>query len=197
MGVYKIKSEDLPLDFKVDNKNALYEIYRVKADDELSDQVLNRIIELYNILYLSKYSMHNPMFTKKFVQRMIKSKLLTVILLRERGNPNQIDGVVGYWERNNTITAPLLGYDMKKPRENRIFIIMTTLMSLEGRRLNKLNHRSGGVSSFKRRRNAITVPEFMAVYYQHLPLYRRLPFHFMTYLSKLILKIIDLKREEL
>lgn len=42
--------------------------YQIVQHDEIQESDLDRIVELYNMLYLQKYSYQNPQFTKAFIQ---------------------------------------------------------------------------------------------------------------------------------
>jgi hypothetical protein len=128
---------------------------------------------------------------------MLEHGLLTYLVLQRRDESNEIDGVAAYWTRSNFMTPPIVGYDMTKPQDLGLYRMVSLMYCLEGRRIEANVNMSGGVSSFKRSRGAKSITEFSAVYFDHLPFYRRIPFHFMISITQLVLKIIELKRKEL
>src|SRR5258708_4716942 len=131
-----------------------------------------RVLELYNGLYLNKYSRYNPIFTLDFIQLALAERLLHVKALARDGH---IDAVLGYVARRGLITAPLFGYDMRLPKEAGLYRQLSTLISLEAQARGDTLHLSAGVGPFKRIRGGLPAIEYNAVYDSHLPAWRRQP----------------------
>lgn len=162
--------------------------YEMLDHDQLSDQDISRILELYNALYLQKYSMYNPQFNEDFIALALKKKILHLKALRKNG---RIDAVIGYFCRNGVMTTPLLGYDLSLPREIGLYRMLSALLFYIARENGHLLNRSSGAAHFKRKRGAAAEIEYSAVYDRHLPFPRRLCWSFLqTVLNKIGIPII-------
>lgn len=154
-------------DFKNDVnflKRTPYEV--VPVEGVLSASEIERIVDLYNLLYLEKYSRHNPQFTHKWVRLMMAEQLMRFTLLVRDG---RIDGVYGYFERNGVMAQPFLGYDTTLPRGTGLYRLLSALILLEAKRTGNLCHASSGVGRFKKLRGGIGAEEYNLVYLRHLP----------------------------
>lgn len=144
--------------------------YRVLRHDELEAGQAGRIVELYNALYLDKYSRLNPQFTEDFIRLAMRKRTLTLIGLEKDG---RLDGILGYFVRNGVMTTPLFGYDTRLPKETGLYRMLSSLLVQEAQRRSLLLHQSAGVGAFKADRGAVGETEYTAVYVKHLPVYRR------------------------
>lgn len=124
-----------------------------------------RIKELYDALYLEKYSKQNVQWTEKFFRLAIREKLLEIIALRKDG---RIDAVAGYVIRGGVMTAPLFGYDQSVSQEEGLYRLISLLIALEAKEKGVLLNQSSGAGSFKMLRRAKPVLEWSAVYTEHL-----------------------------
>lgn len=154
--------------------------YEIADSTSLTSTDSERIVELYNMLYVSKYSTHNPQFTEAFINHTRENKLLTFFALKKEG---KIDGVIGYFKRNGMMTTPILGYDTSLPKEAGLYRLCTILLYEQAKRENLFIHRSSGVGTFKKNRGALKHLEYTAVFYRHLPFYRRIPWHIVSFLA--------------
>ncbi|MBA3533074.1 MAG: GNAT family N-acetyltransferase [Ardenticatenales bacterium] len=155
--------------------------YRVVEGDDLRGAAqVRRIVELYNDLYLRKYSYHNPQFTEAFISLALEQRLLTIKALEREG---RLDAVLGYVARNGVITAPLFGYDTALPQSLGLYRLLTALTSLEALTHQRLVHFSAGVGGFKRLRGALPTIEYNALYDRHLPATRRRPWTLLKAIS--------------
>lgn len=137
---------------------------------QLSD--LFRIRELYDQLYLEKYSHYNPQLTEPFLKLAIESGFFTVRGLKKEG---RLDGVMGYFVRDGVMTTPLVGYDTSLPAQVGLYRMVTALCIQESHRHGLLLHHSSGASHFKRVRGMRPEMEFTAVFNPSgVPLGRRL-----------------------
>lgn len=129
--------------------------------------------KLYAQLYLDKYSHLNPHYTAAFLQAWHRERLLEIEAFRdERG---RMCAVVGTFALENTVTAPIVGYDTALPQQLGLYrMLMASVVAgaIEQRR--RINF-SAGAADFKRLRGATAEIEYSAVYSGHLPKWRRRP----------------------
>lgn len=155
--------------------------YEVVNGRDLSDAELHRAVELYNLLYLEKYSYYNPQFTFKLLKLAREQDVLTMYGLKKDG---KLSAIMGFFVRNGAMTQPLFGYDTSLPLEEGLYRLLTLVTLQEGVKRGLLVHASGGVGKFKKVRGGESVTEYNAVFTKHLPRRRQLPW-------KLIGKVSD------
>ena len=155
--------------------------YEIVDGKELSDEELARSLDLYNMLYLEKYSYYNPQFTFEFMKLARDNEILHLRALRRDG---QINAVMGFFIRNGVMTQPLFGYDTSLPQEEGLYRLLTLITLQEGLQRNLLVHASGGVGKFKKVRGGKSVIEYNAVYHKHLPAWRQRPWKLIKAISK-------------
>lgn len=145
--------------------------YRLQAVAQgLSAAEAERAVELYNLLYIEKYSAFNPQFTPAFVRLAAAEGLLHLRFFELEG---RIDAVLGYFTRRGVMTQPFFGYDTHLPQETRLYTLLSAQTVLEGAERGLLINASAGVGPFKRLRGGLPVSEYNAVYDAHLPPRRR------------------------
>ena len=145
--------------------------YRVVTHAELQDEDDHRIQELYNLLYLQKYSQHNPQFTVALIRLWRQTGLLKMMGLRSP--TGRIDGIVGCFGTSRVVTTPLLGYDVHLPQTLGLYRLLTALVFQEARVSGRVLNLSSGAAQFKRHRGGVAAIEYSAVYCRHLPVFRR------------------------
>ncbi|MFM8875819.1 MAG: GNAT family N-acetyltransferase [Anaerolineae bacterium] len=155
--------------------------YDVVSGRDLSDDELHRAVELYNLLYLQKYSYYNPQFTFDLLKLAREQDVLHLYGLKKDG---RLNAIMGFFVRNGAMTQPLFGYDTSLPLEEGLYRLLTLVTLQEGVKRGLLVHASGGVGKFKKVRGGESVTEYNAVYTKHLPRKRQLPW-------KLIGKVSD------
>jgi hypothetical protein len=155
--------------------------YEIVDGKDLSDAELARSLDLYNMLYLEKYSYYNPQFTFEFMKLARDNEVLHLRALKRDG---KINAVMGFFIRNGAMTQPLFGYDTSLPQEEGLYRLLTLITLQEGLRRNLLVHASGGVGKFKKVRGGKPVIEYNAVYHKHLPLWRQMPWKLIKAISK-------------
>ncbi len=156
--------------------------YQVVDGKDLTDDELCRAVDLYTMLYLEKYSYFNPQFTFEFLKLARDEEVLYLRALRRAG---RVNGVMGFFIRNGSMTQPLFGYDTSLPQEEGLYRLLTLITLQEGLQRNLLVHASGGVGKFKKIRGGRSVIEYNAVFAKHLPRKRQMPW-------KLLKKIGDI-----
>lgn len=155
--------------------------YEVMEPEAIHADDAERIIDLYEQLYIHKYSRHNPQFTPLWIRRALETGFLHIQALRKEG---RINGVIGYWIRDEWMTAPLLGYDRTRPQKEGLYRMLTALLTLEGKRRGLHLHLSGGAGKFKLYRGAASAIEYSAVLTRHLPVHRRIAWRALTLILK-------------
>jgi hypothetical protein len=168
--------------FKVDRSLLRRSDYEIIDGRQLADSEIPRALELYNMLYLTKYSHYNPQFTKEFMGLALDLGLLFLKGLRRAG---KLNGIMGYFIRNGLMTQPMFGYDTQLPQKEGLYRILSLLTIQEGLSNGLIVHASGGVGKFKKLRGGRSVIEYNAVYDRHLPSRRQLPWRMLKRVSDL------------
>jgi hypothetical protein len=168
--------------FKVDRSLLRRSEYEIVDGKALTDDEIYRVLDLYNRLYLEKYSYYNPQFTKEFIKLARDRELLHLKALR-RGD--KLDAIMGYYVRNGLMTQPLFGYDTPLPQKEGLYRILSLLTIQEGLSRGLRVHASAGVGKFKKLRGGRPVIEYNAVYATHLPIRRQMPWKIMKRISDL------------
>lgn len=164
-------------DLRVLKKNG----YKVVNGKDLSDEELHRAVELYELLYLQKYSYYNPQLTFEFLKLARDENILHMYGLKKDG---LLNAVMGFFVRNGAMTQPLFGYDTSLPMEEGLYRLLTLITLQEGVKRGLLVHASGGVGKFKKVRGGESVTEYNAVYTKHLPKMRQMPWKLIGQVSK-------------
>ncbi len=175
--VTSLKTRQCKEDLRV-LKNNSYEVVNGK---DLSDEELHRAVELYELLYLQKYSYYNPQFTFEFLKLARDENILHMYGLKKDG---LLNAVMGFFVRNGAMTQPLFGYDTSLPMEEGLYRLLTLITLQEGVKRGLLVHASGGVGKFKKVRGGESVTEYNAVYTKHLPKMRQMPWKLIGRVSK-------------
>lgn len=157
--------------------------YTVAGPQDMRLADAPRIKELYDMLYIHKYSACNPQFTELFIQTAIQSGTLELHGLRKDG---RLDAILGFFVRGGIMTAPLFGYDTKLPQQTGLYRMLSAVLIGIADERGLLLHESSGVGQFKRNRGAVAELEVMAVYDKHLPLGTRMCW---SMLEKLLYRI--------
>ncbi|UJF34977.1 GNAT family N-acetyltransferase [Paenibacillus hexagrammi] len=152
--------------------------YEVLRHDQLTDADIPRIAQLYQALYLDKYSYYNPQFGIPFLSHALREHVLHFEALRHRGT-GVIDAVLGYFCRNGVMTTPIFGYDTSKDQRIGLYRMLSAMLLDIARQNGHLLHESSGAAQFKRNRGAFADIEYSAVYDAHLPFYRRMGWSFL------------------
>ena len=130
-----------------------------------------RMAWLYQKLYLDKYTWLNPVYTADFLAGAAGSGLLSFVGLRS--GDGHLDGVIGFFERGDTLTAPVVGYDTGLPAEAALYRRLMAVALGRARASGRLYNMSAGAAAFKRHRGGVAALEYMMVYDRHLGLGRR------------------------
>jgi hypothetical protein len=143
-----------------------------------------RAEKLYSLLYIEKYCPHNPQYTSDWLMSGQESGWL-----RLKGLRNQqgiLEGVVGWIESEEIITAPIVGYNTELDSRLGLYRLLTQLCFQEAIKQKKLLNFSSGAASFKRLRGGEAEIEYSLVYIAHLNFFRRASWKTIAYLSNQI-----------
>ncbi len=177
----------------IDKKLLSKKDYTLCNASEIKESDFERIVELYNLLYLDKYSYHNPQFTTHFIKSCHQKRLLDIYGLRNQ--EGILDGVIGFFTIENTTTAPLVGYDTSLPAQLGLYRRLIALTLNYAQENNYLLNLSSGAPKFKRLRGGIPKIEYTAIYFQHLPFFRRIFWHALLLFANKICKPLLTKYE--
>ena len=138
--------------------------------------------ELYNELYLKKYSKHNVQFKAIYLQELVKKELLHLRLLYDN-QENKYVAVVGIIGEDGVITAPIVGYDLNYDIKEALYRRVIAYILEYAKTNNYVLNLSSGASSFKLNRGAKANLEYMFVYTKHLPFFRRFIWKTLSFIS--------------
>ena len=171
------------VDFKRDVKLLNSSGYAIRKLERPKPEELERVCELYGLLYLKKYSGQNPQFTPKFLELGLRTGWLEVFVLER---DNRIDGALAFYQRDDALTTPIVGYDTQLPLTVGLYRMLMAFVLLEAERRGLQVHASSGVANFKRTRGASSAIEYTAVYARHLPRHRRFVWALLEFLMRRI-----------
>lgn len=121
---------------------------------------------LYDQLYLRKYSQLNPQFSEEQFRLWRESKMLDFTGFRNHAG--KLVGIIGRFVVGDTVTAPVVGYDLRLPQKLGVYRMLMTAVIASAQREQKLLNLSSGAGRFKRLRGGRPEIEFTAVYVNHL-----------------------------
>ena len=168
---------------KIDKKLMGKSNYVIQSKTSLSPGEIQRVIDLYNDLYIKKYSSFNPQFNENFIRLTLENRLFTYQTLM-RGC--RMDGILAYYQRNGVMTQPIFGYDFGVAKKEGLYRLLSLASIFEAQRQGLEVHASAGVGEFKRIRGGVRVTEYNAVLDKHLNAKRRLPWTILELLSEKI-----------
>ena len=143
-----------------------------------------RIVELYKLLYLEKYSELNPHYTPAFVRLTHEIGMIRYLVLRDKSGV--IQGFGGMHQAGRHATMPLIGYNTQMSREHALYRLTFHAGTLFAAREKLLFNMSSGAAGYKLNRGATAEMEFTAFYLRHLPRKRRLPFGALALVARRI-----------
>lgn len=159
--------------------------FEIVPGESLQDRDFQTIKALYDQLYLRKYSRHNPRYTTEWLRHLHHEKLLRFTALR--AVDGKLAGVEGCLVSHETVSSPIVGYDLKAPPQLGLYRRLAVMPILEARRLGLPLNLSAGVGRYKALRGGEPVMEYLGLYVRHLPLHRRMPWRCVEELSTRLL----------
>lgn len=146
--------------------------YQVVTGEALEAADFQRIEQLYNMLYLDKYSTLNPHYSAAWLQRGHSEGWLQLRALRNA--EGRIDGALGWFANSTLLSTPIVGYDTALPQRTGLYRQLTRLCLQEAADRRQVLNFSSGAAAFKRLRGGQPQIEYSLVYVAHLPRARRL-----------------------
>jgi hypothetical protein len=145
--------------------------YQLVHHDQIIETDYPVIHKLYNQLYLEKYSKHNPQFSEHLVAYWHQHHLLNFMGLRDQ--EGVLQGIIGLFETEQVITAPLVGYNTNLSAKKALYRILIYLILEYSNDKGICLNLSSGASHFKTLRGGQPFIEYTALYIAHLPVYRK------------------------
>lgn len=143
--------------------------YEQVGHDALGSK-LREVKSLYDQLYLQKYSRHNPQFTDVYFKMAYEYGLIN---FAGYACDNRLISCIGLFEVENTITSPIVGYDMIYPKKSGLYIHAMHLIFKRRQDSGMDLNLSSGAAQFKRLRGGEPSIEYSAIYYDHLSRQRK------------------------
>ncbi|MBO1510266.1 hypothetical protein [Metabacillus bambusae] len=141
--------------------------------------------ELYNQLYIDKYSINNPQFTEHYFKNTaINNTLQFKLVLKDA----KVIGVIGYFVRDGVLTTPVLGYEIEREKEAGLYRVLSMLITKEIIDKNYMGHRSAGAGSFKRKRGSVQEIEYTYYYNKHLSLKSSLAWNCLKMIMDIVIE---------
>lgn len=152
--------------------------WRSAAEFSVADY--ERAAELYSLLYLQKYCQHNPAYTADWLRAGHESGWLRLQALVDENH--QLQAILGWFENDELMTAPIVGYNTSLPKKMGLYRLLTQACLNEAIRQKKILNFSSGAAQFKRLRGGEAEIEYSLVYIKHLNLFRRITWRIMAFL---------------
>lgn len=164
-----LKRRDVKRDLKIlSNTN-----YKIIHHDELTEQDIDRLNELYRRLFIDKHSKFNPIYTKEYFRQSVKNRWFDYKALR---HPNgRIDAFISWFYRENMMICGPVGYDTAIDQNEGLYRMVIALMLKHAHETQSILNIGSGSDQFKSNRGSTRTLEYAAVYCAHLPFYRRIP----------------------
>ncbi len=141
-------------------------------DQHRLDQHYSHIQQLYDWLYLDRYSRNNPQFTAQLMKLWRETGMLKFFGLQNASG--SLDGIVGLFACEGAVTVPVVGYDTSKPKSLGLYRRLMAIALRESVQQKWMLNLSSGAASFKRLRGGRAQIEYTAVACDHLPIKQRI-----------------------
>lgn len=162
-----LKEFDESHNYKIDTKLLTTTSLQYVSAKQIGKRDFKRIVALYNMLYIEKYSQHNPKFSEQFIELISNNSLFFLYGFRNKNGV--LDAVGVRFTRDRITTLPIVGYDTNKPKSDGLYrlVLMSTITWAYENKM--VFNASSGASHYKMLRGACPYIEYSAIYIQHLP----------------------------
>lgn len=152
---------------------------------KISNEDAEKLIVMYNDLYIRKYNKYNPQYTVVFLQMVAETKIMSLFTLRYKG---ELVGCSVFFQRSNTITTPFIAYDMQQPKSLGLYRILNLKLMERAIEKNLILNMSSGAGDFKKKRGGKACFEYNMVYTEHLSKNKKMAWKLMQILSEKVAK---------
>ncbi len=163
--------------------------YTFVPHKQIFENDLERIHELYQLLFLEKHSRENPDLTLKFFKESHRHCWYNFFGIRNE--EGIIDGFLAYEVQDGVMACGPLGYDTSMPQDKGLYRMIFAHSLKIAEENGWIYNFGGGNETFKMNRGSHRAIGYTAVYCKHLPLYRRFPWWILGRLGhKITVKIL-------
>lgn len=163
--------------------------YDIVPHEALTIDDATRLAELYQSLFVEKHSQYNPKYTPLYFQQAIRHHWHHYTALRN--SEGRIDAFISWFDTENTMTCGPLGYDSDVDRKMGLYRQLVALCLQRADQNDMIFNMGGGSDEFKSNRGSTPTLEYTAVYYKHLPFYRKISWKILSFsFNKLLKKIV-------
>lgn len=166
---------------RIDDRLLQQSAWSFRLLDPNDSAQMTRAEQLYNQLYLDKYSRHNVQFSAHWFSIFVRAELLELYGLFYH---DELLGVAGLFGVDQNITAPVIGYDTEQPMRLALYRRLIAFVIRHAMDQHMTLNLSAGSADFKRRRGGNAAIEFSFVYVRHLSCYRRMVWRSLSWLSQ-------------
>lgn len=146
--------------------------YRVRHLTEVSDDLAQRLCDLYRELYQEKYSGLSLRYEPSFFALVIESGFLDVLAIEKDGRCDSFATLLHDEER---LVSSIGGYDSSVQRSEGLYRLAQISAMKAAMAAEQDLNLSSGAGKFKKLRGAVEHDEYEAVYVQHLGRSRGIP----------------------
>ncbi len=143
-----------------------------------------RAEQLYQLLYLDKYSRLNPQYTADWLRAGRDQGWLRLCGLSLPGG--ELLGVVGWFELDGVLSVPIVGYDTQTDSRLGLYRLLTQLCVQRAAKERRLLNFSSGAAQFKRLRGGEPAIEYSLVLVRHLPFVQVLTWRLLAGLLRML-----------
>lgn len=128
---------------------------------EPSDEQLEKVREYYKNLYIGKHSSFNPDYSISFLRSLYHSQVLRLMVIQEN---SEVLGFQGVSQEDETLTTPMIGYDLNLPKEKYVYRFLNLLLMKEAVDKEVVLNMSSGAGKFKKQRGGVSDFEYNYIF---------------------------------
>lgn len=162
--------------------------YQIMLHEALTEEDALRFAELYQFIFINKHAKKNPIYTAYYFANAITHRWHTYVALRNA--EGRIDGFISWFDKEGRMICGPLGYDPDVDRKMGLYRQLVALCLKRADEKKIIFNMGGGSTEFKLNRGSTETLEYTAVYYKHLPFYRKIPWKTFQWIFNNMLKKI-------